>query len=304
MRKTIILCMAALLSASCAKDVIYDVSEDDESVETEVRGPKKNFTFTVKGEFEAATFRAPAAPPSMRRATSYLTDNGNEMTDLWVYDYMGGTLIQTVHQAVGDTDWGKPKMSLAYGEHHIYFVASRGADPVVNQDDHIISWSTVRDTFWKDYEVNVVSTSNGNRAVTLDRVATKLRILIDDEVPAACASISLTPEKWYYGLDWVTGDAVTAKRQPITVNVPESYVGTSGEIAVSVFGLSGANEWTTNVSITASDPGGETIGSASIVGAPFKRNRATEYHGSLFGSAGSMVVGISDTWEDSRTGTW
>jgi len=303
MKKSFILCMAALMLASCAKDVIYDETDVNE-VETEVSGQKKSFTFTVKGEFEAATFNAPAKHPSMRRATSYLTDNGNEMTDLWVYDYMGGTLIQTVHQTADDTEWGKPKMSLAYGEHHIYFVASRGADPVVNQEEHIISWGTVRDTFWKDYVVNVVSTSNGNRAVTLDRVATKLRIVIDDEVPAACASISLTPDKWYYGLDYVTGDAVTAKRQPITVNVPESYVGTIGEIAVSVFGLSGANEWTTNVSVNAADLGGITIGSAQIIGAPFKRNRATEYHGALFGAAGSMVVSVNNDWDDSVTGTW
>ena len=303
MKKSFILCMAALMLASCAKDVIYDETDVNE-VETEVSGQKKSFTFTVKGEFEAATFNAPAKHPSMRRATSYLTDNGNEMTDLWVYDYMGGTLIQTVHQTADDTEWGKPKMSLAYGEHHIYFVASRGADPVVNQEEHIISWGTVRDTFWKDYVVNVVSTSNGNRAVTLDRVATKLRIVIDDEVPAACASISLTPDKWYYGLDYVTGDAVTAKRQPITVNVPESYVGTIGEIAVSVFGLSGVNEWTTNVSVNAADLGGITIGSAQIIGAPFKRNRATEYHGALFGAAGSMVVSVNNDWDDSVTGTW
>ena len=135
-------------------------------------------------------------------------------------------------------------------------------------------------------------------------IVDQLRILIDDEVPAACATISLTPEKWYYGIDYVTGNAATAKRQPISVTVPESYVGTIGDIAVSVFGLSGANEWTTNVSITAAGLGGETIGSASIVGAPFKRNRATEYHGSLFGAAGSMVVSVNNDWDDSVTGTW
>lgn len=292
---------AASVLVACEKGTTYaDLESGDVKEETHVDGPTKSFTFTIKGEFEAATFKA----PKMMRAPSYLTDSSNEMTDLWVYDYMGGTLMQSVHQEAGDENWGKPKMSLAYGEHHIYFVASRGADPMVNQEDHIISWSTVRDTFWKDYEVNVVSTSNGNRAVTLDRVVTKLRILIDDEVPASCASISLTPDKWYYGLDWVTGDAVTAKRQAITVNVPESYVGTIGEIAVSVFGLSGANEWTTNVSINAADLGGVTIGSASIVGAPFKRNRASEYHGSLFGSAGSMVVSVNNDWEDPKTGTW
>lgn len=301
--KKLFVCLAVLALAACEKENITYNSEDGVVVEESevMKGQTKSFTFTVKGEFEAASFKAPA---KRKAPTAYLNDSSNEMTDLWVYDYMNGTLVQSVHQGVDDENWGKPKMSLAYGEHHIYFVASRGADPIVNQEDHIISWGTVRDTFWKDYEVNVVSTSNGNRAVTLDRVATKLRIVIDDEVPAACATISLTPEKWYYGIDYVTGNAVTAKRQPISVTVPESYVGTIGEIAVSVFGLSGANEWTTNVSITAADLGGETIGSASIVGAPFKRNRATEYHGSLFGSAGSMVVSINNDWDDSVTGTW
>lgn len=302
MRKSVIMFAFSACLTACEKENLSYMVEEGTTIKNPVDGPTKNFTFTVKGEFETAQFKMPA----MRRAgsTSYLTDNSNEMTDLWVYDYMGGTLIQTVHQTSDNADWGKPKMSLAYGEHHIYFVASRGADPVVNQEDHIISWGTVRDTFWKDYEVNVVSTSNGNRAVTLDRVATKLRIVIDDEVPAACASISLTPDKWYYGLDYVTGDAVTAKRQAITVNVPESYVGTIGEIAVSVFGLSGANEWTTNVSVNAADLGGVTIGSASIIGAPFKRNRATEYHGALFGSSGAMVVSVNESWEDPKTGTW
>ena len=301
--KKVFMCMAAVVVlAACEKGLTYaDILDEDVTTETPVDGPTKNFTFTVKGEFEAATFRS-STPRKARSA--YLNDGSNEMTDLWVYDYMGGKLIQSLHQAAGDENWGKPKMSLSYGEHHIYFVASRGGDPAVDQSGHVISWGTVRDTFWKDYEVNVVSTSNGNRAVTLDRVATKLRIVIDDEVPNGCASVSITPDRWYYGLDYMTGEAVTAQKKAVSVTVPESYVGTIGQLAVSIFGLSGANEWTTNVGISATDANGSTIGSASINGAPFKRNRATEYHGSLFGSAGSMVVSINDDWEDSKTGTW
>jgi hypothetical protein len=302
MKKSLLFLFAAALGlVACEKGTTFADLENETETVTPVDGPTKNFTFTVKGEFEAATFKAPA---KRKAPTAYLNDTGNEMTDLWVYDYMGGKLVQSVHQGADDENCGKPKMSLAYGEPHIYFVASRGADPVINDESHIISWSTVRDTFWKDYEVNVVSTSNGTRAVTLDRVATKLRILIDDEVPAACASISLTPDRWYYGLDWVTGEAVTAQKKAVSVSVPESYVGTIGQLAVSVFGLSGASEWTTNISVTATDTGGNTIGSATINGAPFKRNRATEYHGALFGSAGSMVVSVNSDWDDSVTGTW
>ena len=300
MKKSLLFLFAAAFAlVACEKGTTFADIENETETVTPVDGPTKNFTFTVKGEFETAQFRA-----ARRALGAYLNDTGNEMTDLWVYDYMNGKLVQSVHQGADDENWGKPKMSLAYGEHHIYFIASRGGDPAIDQSGHVISWGTVRDTFWKDYEVNVLSTSNGNRAVTLDRVATKLRVVIDDEVPAGCASISITPDRWYYGLDYMTGEAVTAQKKAVSVSVPESYVGTIGQLAVSVFGLSGASEWTTNISVTSTDSGGNTIGSATINGAPFKRNRATEYHGALFGSAGSMVVSINSDWDDSITGTW
>lgn len=48
----------------------------------------------------------------------------------------------------------------------------------------------------KDYEVSVVSTSNGNRAVTLDRVATKLRLTVVDKVPDGCQDVKVTPDRW------------------------------------------------------------------------------------------------------------
>jgi hypothetical protein len=139
-------------------------------------------------------------------------------------------------------------------------VASRGVDPAVNGADHIITWGTVRDTFWKDYEVNVVATSNGNRAVTLDRVATKLRVVVEDEVPASCKSVEVTPNKWYYGLDYVSGAAVSAQKKAVSVAVPESLVGTVGQLAVNVFGISEANEWTTSVALDARDGNGGSVG--------------------------------------------
>ena len=138
---------------ACEKPILGEVEE--ESVPSGMGGVKssKNFTFTVKGDFGAATFRR-----------SYLTADGKDMTDLWVFDYMDGVCVQTVHQTADDADWGAPKMSLSYGSHHVYFLASRGEGATVDADGHTITWTGPRDTFWKDYEVEVVSTSNGNRA--------------------------------------------------------------------------------------------------------------------------------------------
>lgn len=293
MKKMLLMMLAGLLAAACEKPVLGLVEDESEISETEEVKSSKNFTFTVKGDFNTATF-----------TRGYLAADGKDMTDLWVFDYMDGVCVQSVHQTTEDADWGAPKMSLSYGSHHVYFVASRGEGATLDADGHTITWTGPRDTFWKDYEVTVTNTSNGNRAVTLDRVATKLRIVVNDEVPTGCAAVVVTPARWYYGWDYVNGTAVAAQQIERRVAVPESYIGTEGQMSVSIFGLSGADEWVTNVSIQAQDADGGVLGSATITGAPFKANRSTEYSGNLFGSAGGLDVSVNAAWENPETGTW
>lgn len=292
MKKIVLFALCAMVLASCQKaNIEPQADEPEEWGVINLKG--KKFTFTVKGDLGAAAF-----------TRAYLQADGKEMTDLWVYDYMDGNLVQKLHQTPEDAAWGKPEMTLAYGLHHVYFVASRGVEPSLNETDHIISWNSVRDTFWKDYEVSVVSTSNGNRAVTLDRVVTKLRLTVNDEVPATCAQLSVTPSVWYYGLDYVTGSAVSAQNQEITVDIPSSYVGTSGQLMASFFSVSAPDEWTTNISVKAKDSDGGVLGSVNISGAPFKANRATEYSGNLFGSGGTLDVSVNEAWESPLERTW
>jgi hypothetical protein len=293
MKKMLLMMLAGLLAAACEKPVLGLVEDESEISETEVVKSSKKFTFTVKGDFNTATF-----------TRGYLAADGKDMTDLWVFDYMDGVCVQSVHQTTEDADWGAPKMSLSYGSHHVYFVASRGDGPTVDAEGHTITWTGPRDTFWKDYEVTVTNTSNGNRAVTLDRVATKLRIVVNDEVPTGCAAVVVTPERWYYGWDYVNGNAVAAQQTERRVEVPESYVGATDKLGVTIFGLSGTDEWVTNISIQAQDADGGVLGSATITGAPFKANRSTEYSGNLFGSAGGLDVSVNAAWENPETGTW
>ena len=289
----LLMMLAGLLVAACEKPVLGEVEDESEISETEVVKSSKNFTFTVKGDFNAATF-----------TRGYLAADGKDMTDLWVFDYVDGVCVQSVHQTAEDEAWGKPTMALVYGSHHVYFVASRGEGATVDADGHTITWTGPRDTFWKDYEVEVVSTSNGNRAVTLDRVATKLKMTVNDEVPDGCAAVVVTPARWYYGWDYVNGVAVAAQQTERRVAVPESYIGTAGQMSVSIFGLSGTDEWVTNISIQAQDADNNVLGSATITGAPFKANRGTEYSGNLFGSAGGLDVSVNAAWENPKTGTW
>ena len=271
----------ALLMVSCQKSEI-DAEESD----------SQKITFRVGGDWQQSFTRS-------------LTADGKDMTDLWAFDYMDGQLVQTLHQSPSDADWGQPQMQLAYGSHHIYFVASRGTDASVNTSASQIVWEKPSDTFWKDYEVDVVSTSNGNRAVTLDRVATKFRITITDEVPANVATMTVTPATWYYGMNYRTGEPCEAKTgAERVVNVPATYVDTTGNLSMSIFGLSSATEWTTDVAVEAKNSNGDVIGQASLVAVPIKRNRVTDYSGPLFGAAGNMSISLNATWDDPVTGTW
>jgi len=297
MKKLFIMAMAVCLMTACEKEIMSEKPDGEASGVVAADAVKtKKFTFTLKGDFSDEW------KPVTR---GYLAADGKDMTDVWVLDYMDGQLVQQVHQSDNTADdFGKPVVQLAYGEHHVYFVASRGTTPTLNVGKHSIVWERPSDTFWKDYEVNVVSASNGNRAVTLDRVATKLKLTVTDEVKAECAEVAVEPGTWYYGLYYVNGAPVGQQQTERVVSVPANLIGTSGQLAVTIFGLSGSTEWTTDVTVSARTAEHAVIGTATMADVPFKANRATEYSGPLFGTAGSMTMTLGAEWDTSETGTW
>ena len=298
MKKCVMMAVAVCLTMTACEKATW--SDDEEPTNGVVLpdgsvAKTKKFTFTLKGDFG----------DDWKQTRGYLAADGRDMTDVWVLDYVGGELVQQLHQ--GDNtadDFGKPVMQLAYGSHHVYFVASRGTTPTLNAGTHSIVWDRPSDTFYKDYEVNVVSTSNGNRAVTLDRVATKLKLTVTDEVKAECAEVAVEPGTWYYGWDYVNGAAVAQQQTERVVAVPANLVGTSGQLAVAIFGLSGSIEWTTDVTVSARKAEHAVIGTATMTDVPFKANRATEYSGPLFGSGGSLTLSLNTDWLDAETDTW
>lgn len=294
MRKFVFFMLAAMLLTSCEKSLVNDDEvEKNPSVST---SDGKRFTFTVKGDF------ADEWKPVTR---GYLQADGKDMTDLWVLDYMGDVLVQQIHLTNTDENWATPSINLAMGTHNIYFVASRGTTPTVNTTNKTITWAKPSDTFWKDYEVTVVSTSNGNRAVTLDRVTTRFRATVTDAIPTSCASITIAPASWHTGLNYQTGAPITAVANYTTViNIPGYYIGQINTM-LSLFGFSGADQWTTTVTITAKTSGNDVLGTAIIENVPFKANRSTDYSGTLFGGQGnSLGFTLCSDWLDSYEGTW
>ena len=286
--KKLLLALAVATMTACTSD---------NTPEADTSGKTAKITFTIEGDF------GDKWKPVTR---GYLSADGKDLTDVWVLDYdADGHLLQQLHQNDNTAeDFGKPVMNLAYGVHQVYFIASRGVNPVLDTDAHTLTFGSVRDTFWKRYDVSVVATSNGNRAVTLDRVVTKLRLTFTDEVPATAHSISIVPHTWYYGIDYLTGQPASAQTDATTViTIPDASKGKTG-IQASLFGFSGAEEWNTDVVISSRTSTDNVLGSATITSAPFKVNRVSDYSGPLFSAGGSMLLSINGEWEDAYTGTW
>lgn len=231
-----------------------------------------------------------------------LAANDKEMTDLWVFDYIGTELMQTVHQTPSDENWGSPEMMLAYGDHTLYFVASRGSQPTVTGT--VIKWGGPSDTFWNEKTATVGKDSPANLAVTLQRVSTRLRVKLKDFIPAEMASVTIAADTWYNSIDFKTGMTKESYAESRQISIPEEYKETTGQLTISLFGLSDIGEWITNVTLTAKDNDGKVIGTATIEDVPFDRNRTSDYTGYLFGKDNTVDVTLDDTWEESYTDKW
>ena len=274
-KQILILAAGALLFAACCKD----------AAET----PTKSITFDCSGDWT--------------QNTKDLTANGSAMTDVWVFDYVNGALVQTIHQEDNTAaDFGSPSLDLSFGTHTLYFVASRGLTPTVNTTNHSITWVKPYDTFHKALTLTV-DNSTGSQAVTLERMVGKLKMTINDAIATGTTQFIVTPATWYYGMDYTDGSpTASASNQAITISCPSNYVGESGKY-LTVFTFSSSAQWNTNVTLAASN-GTSTISSVAINNVPIQRNRSTEYSGNLFTNNGSTTLTLNDTWGDPINGTW
>lgn len=276
---------ALMLTASCTKQ-----QEDETPVNMELTFeewlPTKTLTFTFDGDLrETARTRA--------------TLQELNITDLWLFDYIGDELRQTIHKT---ESFDALTLSMDYGEHTICFVASRGSDPTVTAPT--ISWIKPSDTFWATVTMDVQPSTSTSQSVTLRRVATRLRICFDDEITEQMARLEVEPMTWYYGLNVLTGEGTDARQQVRSVTIPASYVGTTGQISTSFFGLSPSEYWQTDISVKLIGSEESVLGSVILPSARFIQNMTTVYSGGLTGTKRILSVSVDDEWMDDDTHVW
>lgn len=260
---------------------------------------------TVKADEPSDTMQAVTLtfsfPQMEMKAMTRGTLSESSLTDLWLFDFMEDELKQTIHQSSTEDGFGSVAVTAETGEHRFCFVASRGTDAVV--DGGAITWGKPSDTFWQNVILDVTPQTATAQAVELQRVATRLRISITDEVPATLKKLSVVADTWYCGLDAKTGQPTAASERATTINVPASYIGTTGSLAASIFGLCG-DDYTTNVSVTALDASDAAIATVSLEDVPMARNKTTNYSGPLFTRQPTFTLTAADAWGEEVTMTW
>ena len=260
--------MLAIL-ASCAKDDELSTSDG------------KMLTFNVNSSVSYET-------------RAGLSANGHELTELWMLDYQGGVLKQTIHQESSEAVFGTISAYFANGEHEIYFVASRGDGAVLDTQEHKITWAKVSDTFYKSLTVDVSRAQEATN-VTLSRASCKLKVSVDDDIPADAQTMSIKTGTWYKGIDYIDGTATDAVLSNFEVDISD------GTKTVSTYSIS-PEAWTTDVTVSMKTASGTE--SVSVKDVPFYRNRETAVHGNLFGSQQGMAIGIDDSWGEEAEKQW
>ena len=283
-----VLLLAVVMGACSKSEPIEEPEESGLRVDTVwIDSIEFNFSRCIVEEFAAT------------RALESITDAG--MTDLWVFDYVGGELQQTVHQSSSDDGFGTVRVATSLGDHTFCFVAAKGTAPTV--DGSTITWDKPNDTFWAKHDLTVTPNMAAQNE-SLNRVATRLRIKVTDEITASMKTLAVTPATWYYGINVLDGTATSSQTKERSVTIPDSYVGTSGQLMMSVFGISPADEWQTDVTVVCKDADGNALHTVQIPSIPFHRNRSTLYSGSLTTGGAQTTVMVETAWADEYEGTW
>ena len=267
-------------------------TSDEQQTEKPVSMEQKTVTFT---------FGDVVTQHAMTRADVSSLD----LTDLWMFDYVGEELKQTVHQSNTDEGFGILSVSMGYGDHTLYFVASRGTTPTADTDAQTITWVKPSDTFWATTTVTVSPSSASSQSVSLSRVATRLRITVNDEVPTGAAKFVITPTQWYYGINYTTGNGVVpSANQPREVNIPSSYIGTSGQLAISIFGFVPSADWQTDITAALKASDDSTLGQVTLEDVTLNKNITSSYSGGILGTTKAFTLTADDAWGDEDTHTW
>lgn len=269
---------------SCSSD---EVSYDERTTQ---------ITFKCGGDFSIES-----VTPITRAVPSYITD-------VFVFDYMNGELIQTVHQTSNDIDFGMPTLSMNYGKHTLYFIISDGLNPIVDKLFNTIKWETTGDTFHSSLTINVTESTHTNFFIDMKRVASQLKIKMNKGFPFKATTFEISTATWFNEINYITGNAVNPKESISRFEIPDDCKNRDSNAQYRLYTLTDGLSFNTCSNLIVYDKNGEIINSATISTVTMERGKCSTYSGSFpvtdnsFGS--SQFDFFIPSWEEGINKTW
>jgi hypothetical protein len=223
--------------------------------------------------------------------------------DIYIFDYMDGKSVQTIHQQKGDPIFGSPRISLKYGKHHLYFIVANGTEPSITAN--IIRWQKVGDTFWGAMDVDINAKTGNTLDVTLERVVAQLKISSSDIIPSDAQYLKITPSAWYYGLDYTT-DTPALSTSTLTIDNLDK----GSYFSMTLYGFATKDEQKIDIVLDANTK------YSNVTSVPIRANTVTMLRGNIFTASSTsgdsyttpetfgVNIKVNSSWNTGYNMTW
>lgn len=208
-------------------------------------------------------------------------------------DFMEGTMVKRLSQPAD-----RPfSIEMRYGAHNLYFVGHSSTDYSVDAEKAVFRTEKVTESFLKLHSMEVSPDTEERISVEMDRVVSKLTVLIEDAIPDYVKGLRLTVGDHMAALDLNTGKGVAEEKKEFVISweLDESYAGRVG-LKVSVFTFCPDGEFKVPVKIEATDADGTVRASCSASQIPLLVNRCTVARCRLFVQNGGFTFDAPGDW--------
>lgn len=286
MRKLICLCVAsAALISSCSKDLHCeeDVPDLNEESRTVVFSPSMGLETDI----------TPWTPDDGMRAVISRAALAECADSLMCMDYMSGTFVQGVSQPASNSF----SIKMKYGSHSLFFVGHSAKKYYVDNDKGMMHQDKVSETFLKRMDFTVSDNTDAGCSVKMDRVVSKLTVLIQDAIPEYVKSLRLTVGNHLATLDLNTGMGVAEEEKEFVIawDLSSEHIGMKG-VKLSVFTFCKEGEFNVPIRLEAIDAQGNVKVNRTASSIPLKKNRCTVAKCRLFEQKGSFTFDAPGEW--------
>lgn len=217
--------------------------------------------------------------PAMTRRKSATLEEASVKT---LFVYVDGELKRTLTPS--DEDFTAPRLTLTYGQRSISFVATAQTASEYGTD-------VVRDAFGAVKAITVDGRTP-SQSVTLSRIVSRLRLVVNDAIPHGLTSIEVVWPKRVLSVGASLYGAAGGSASAISV--PASYEGRTG-VGLSFYTFCpGHDEWLQT--FTVRFKAGDEVIEEREVEAPLLQNRMTIISGEWLSANRTNALTIDDGW--------